>query len=121
MHSLYSLTKREGMQGRGEIVVMQQMVDSLKSGMRLLVASVRSPDDLVALASQVSMVSTHVSLLSMVPSKAVGEMLSLPCRAATPSPSRQTAQRSCSRSASRSRPRCSLSGMLPRSGRHDGC
>ena len=32
---------------------MQQMVDSLQSSMRLLVASVRSPDDIVALASQV--------------------------------------------------------------------
>ena len=31
---------------------MQQMVDSLQSSMRLLVASVRSPDDIVALASQ---------------------------------------------------------------------
>ena len=40
------------MQGRGEIVAMQQMVDSLQSSMRLLVASVRSPDDIVALASQ---------------------------------------------------------------------
>ena len=40
-------------QGRGEIVAMQQMVDSLQSSMRLLVASVRSPDDIVALASQV--------------------------------------------------------------------
>ena len=32
---------------------MQQMVDSLQSSMRLLVASIRSPDDIVALASQV--------------------------------------------------------------------
>ena len=50
-----SACSRQGMsmQGRGEIVVMQQMVDSLKSSMRLLVASVRSPDDMVALASQV--------------------------------------------------------------------
>ena len=39
-------------QGRGEIVAMQQMVDGLQSSMRLLVASVRSPDDIVALASQ---------------------------------------------------------------------
>ena len=35
---------------------MQQIVDSLKSSMRLLVASVRSPDDMVALASQVGSV-----------------------------------------------------------------
>ncbi len=41
------------MQGRGEIVAMQQMIDGLQSSMRLLVASVRSPDDIVALASQV--------------------------------------------------------------------
>ena len=34
-------------------MAMQQMVDSLQSSMRLLVASVRSPDDIVALASQV--------------------------------------------------------------------
>ena len=40
------------MQGRGEIVAMQQMIDSLQSSMRLLVASVRSLDDIVALASQ---------------------------------------------------------------------
>jgi hypothetical protein len=33
---------------------MQQMVDSLQSSMRLLVASVKSPDDIVALASQAS-------------------------------------------------------------------
>lgn len=49
-------------QGRGEIVAMQQMVDSLQSSMRLLVASVRSPDDIVALASQAcpcSAVHTH--------------------------------------------------------------
>jgi transaldolase len=41
-----------GVSGRGEIVAMQQMVDALGSAMRLLVASVRSPDDLVALAGQ---------------------------------------------------------------------
>ena len=38
---------------------MQQMVDSLQSSMRLLVASVRSPDDIVALASQVPPLLPH--------------------------------------------------------------
>ncbi|BDA48010.1 probable transaldolase [Coccomyxa sp. Obi] len=41
-----------GRSGRGEIVTMQQMIDSMGSSMRLLVASVRSPEDIVALASQ---------------------------------------------------------------------
>ncbi len=42
------------MQGRGEIVSMQQMIDAMGSSMRLLVASVRSPEDIVALASRVT-------------------------------------------------------------------
>ncbi len=38
---------------------MQQMVDGLQSSMRLLVASVRSPDDIVALASQARLQALH--------------------------------------------------------------
>ncbi|EIE27334.1 putative transaldolase [Coccomyxa subellipsoidea C-169] len=41
-----------GKNGRGEIVSMQQMIDAMGSSMRLLVASVRSPEDIVALASR---------------------------------------------------------------------
>ena len=63
-------------QGRGEIVAMQQMVDGLQSSMRLLVASVRSPDDIVALASQACPYSyVHASPAAMthpVPSATAG-------------------------------------------------
>ena len=41
---------------------MQQMIDSLQSSMRLLVASVRSPDDIVALASQAGPVAAETLL-----------------------------------------------------------
>ena len=38
---------------------MQQMIDAMGSSMRLLVASVRSPEDIVALASQVDAVCAN--------------------------------------------------------------
>lgn len=41
------------LQGRAEILAMQDMIYGLESNMRLLVASVRSTEDIVALASQV--------------------------------------------------------------------
>ena len=40
-------------QGADEILQMQSMLEGCGSGMRLLVASIRSPGDLMALAAQV--------------------------------------------------------------------
>jgi hypothetical protein len=40
------------MQGLGEVIAMQQVVENLDSDMRLLVASIRSTAELVTLATQ---------------------------------------------------------------------
>ena len=88
---------------------MQHMVDGLQSSMRLLVASVRSPDDIVALASQVTNpFETHshgsrvaiCMILQVEPSYATCRSMRLVHmrRGATPSQYLQTAPISCSRS-----------------------
>jgi hypothetical protein len=45
---------------------MQEMIDNLDSSMRLLVASVRAPQDIVALASQVVSELCHCTTVNHV-------------------------------------------------------